>query len=264
MPEFPDRRLPMDAILFCADCEHEFGKAKNHALGFYFICPAEKDKNTPHLARVILDQRAARAWLLWERRLLAFQTKWSPFGALRRLKFLCNMQAGPYVIASTFLLCLALPAWEWLMLVPGLSGCILRVILFGLVCWRFVDLFVTNVSITFTSRFAANPVRSVVYSFAGYIQVALSFALVYVILGHPHFVKDADPISAVFFSFATIATVGYGDLMPVTTLARLVVAGELVLGLFFVAIIIAQVAGWTSSSRREEGEYPIEKLRSDE
>ena len=68
-------------------------------------------------------------------------------------------------------------------------------------------------------------------------------------------------MESVFYSFATIATVGYGDLSPSTNLARLLVVLELILGLFFVAIILAQVAGWATKSRREEGDYPIEDLK---
>jgi ABC-type dipeptide/oligopeptide/nickel transport system permease component len=55
--------------------------------------------------------------------------------------------------------------------------------------------------------------------------------------------------------------VGYGNLLPTTNWARFLVTLELVAGLAFLAIIIAVVAGWAASSRREEGEYPIDDLR---
>jgi Na+/H+-dicarboxylate symporter len=95
----------------------------------------------------------------------------------------------------------------------------------------------------------------------GYIQIALSFAFFYIAIGNGHFVSEVTPIASIFFSFATIATVGYGDLSPTTSLAQLIVVLELVLGLFFVTIILAQVAGWATKSRREEGDYPIQDLQ---
>jgi hypothetical membrane protein len=99
-------------------------------------------------------------------------------------------------------------------------------------------------------------------SFIAYVQVVLCFAFWYLVLGQSEFQKPVTPVSVVFYSLATIATVGYGDLRPLTPSAQLLVALELVAGLFFVAIIIAQVAGWLSATRREAGIFAVDGLRS--
>jgi len=252
-------RFPQDVIFFCADCNCSFGKAKNENLGLHFICPNEKKENPPHLARIILDQQSAKTWLRWERKLLNFQTRLSPFSCLRKLW--SKMEAGTYVASSTVFLLTVISIWPLLLVLPPILRCPLSTVLVALVMWRFIDIFVTNVSITFTSRFPANPIRSVLYSLVGYVQIALSFAFFYVALGSDHFSKKVDAVGSVFYSFGTIATVGYGDLSPSTDLARVLVVLELILGLFFVAIILAQVAGWATKSRREEGDYSIEDLR---
>jgi len=138
------------------------------------------------------------------------------------------------------------------------------VVLFALIFWRVIDIYLTNISITFTSRFPSNPIRSVLYSFVGYVQIALCYAFLYVVLGSSQFdFKNVTPTDAIFFSIGTMATVGYGDLKPATEGAKILVASELVLGLFFVAIIIAQVASWAMLSKREAGWYKIEDLKAD-
>jgi uncharacterized membrane protein len=46
-----------------------------------------------------------------------------------------------------------------------------------------------------------------------------------------------------FFSFATLTTVGYGDITPVTTQARSFAIVEAVYGVLYSAILIARVVG---------------------
>jgi hypothetical protein len=258
VPDSKKARFPQDVIFFCADCNKSFGKARNENLGLHFICPSEKEGETPHFARIILDQRPAKTWLRWERKLLDFQTRFSPFMLLRRLW--PKMEAGVYVLISTVFLLAAIIVWPLLLTLPSVIRWPLSAVFLALAIWRFVDIFVTNVSIAFTSRFPANPIRSVLYSIAGYVQIALSFAFFYVALGSDHFCKNVTAVGSIFYSFGTIATVGYGDLSPSTNVARLLVVLELILGLSFVAIILAQVAGWATKSRREEGDYSIEDL----
>jgi hypothetical protein len=245
--------------LFCADCDHDFGPARHETLGLHFICPNEPQEGPPHLARAILDEPPAKTWLRWEKKLFNFQRTFSPFMVLRKLKR--DMEAGTYICISMAFLLVAIVLWHFLSMLPATLRCLLGLFILGLVLWRFIDIFLTNISITFTSRFPANPIRSVLYSLMGYIQIALSFAFFYIAMENEHFTKDVTPVASVFFSFGTIATVGYGDLSPTTLLARLLVVLELILGLFFVAIILAQVAGWATKSRREEGDYPIQDLR---
>jgi len=261
MPDLNKARFPQDVIFFCADCNKPFGKARNETLGLHFICPAEKNGEPPHLARVILDKPPAKTWLRWERRLLEFQMKYSPFRPLRGL--FPSIEAGAYTLISTVFLLAVIPVWPLLSTLPLCIDWLLSVLLIAIAIWRFVDIFVTNISITFTSRFPANPIRSVLYSVVGYIQIALSFAFFYVVLGKGNFKSEVGAVASIFYSFGTIATVGYGDLSPVTDLARLLVVLELILGLFFVAIILGQVAGWATKSRREEGDYPIDELAAE-
>ena len=44
-----------------------------------------------------------------------------------------------------------------------------------------------------------------------------------------------------YFSFTTITTLGYGDVLPASHLARVLATGEAVLGQLFIAILIARL-----------------------
>lgn len=53
-----------------------------------------------------------------------------------------------------------------------------------------------------------------------------------------------------YFSFTTLTTLGYGDMVPVHPVARLLASGEAVLGQLFVAIFIARLVSLEVSQRR--------------
>lgn len=96
---------------------------------------------------------------------------------------------------------------------------------------------------------------------AGYIMLALLWAFVYALLdsvdrGSFSLGKtSAEPsnifFSLLYFSFSTLTTVGFGDITPVSDEARSLVMIEQVTGVFFVAVLIARLAGLYP--RREAG-----------
>jgi len=95
-----------------------------------------------------------------------------------------------------------------------------------------------------------------------YLLIAFSFAQVYLlVLG---WVPDSFqlPIPAdqrtpqalqgdmIYFSLITLATVGYGDILPTTDLTRTLAVIEAVIGQFYVAVIVAVFVGMYASQRR--------------
>lgn len=54
--------------------------------------------------------------------------------------------------------------------------------------------------------------------------------------------------TATYFSFVTITTLGYGDISPVLPLARFLVTMEAVVGVFYMAIVVASLIGVRLSS----------------
>src|SRR5881296_957657 len=53
--------------------------------------------------------------------------------------------------------------------------------------------------------------------------------------------------NAFYFSFVTLSTVGYGDITPVSKVARMLAAMEAMTGLFYVAILIARLVSLYSA-----------------
>jgi voltage-gated potassium channel len=100
-----------------------------------------------------------------------------------------------------------------------------------------------------------------------YFMIGLVFAFFYIALFNfspDHFAVSAraaesgcnitDENIFIYFSYVTMTTLGYGDVTPVTTLARVLVQMETLLGQLFLAIFIARlvgmhIAGWEGARR---------------
>jgi hypothetical protein len=49
---------------------------------------------------------------------------------------------------------------------------------------------------------------------------------------------------ALYFSFITLSTIGYGDITPVTGIARLVLVGEIIFGVVLMLFAFAEIAAY--------------------
>jgi voltage-gated potassium channel len=95
-------------------------------------------------------------------------------------------------------------------------------------------------------------------AFVAYLLLAFAFALIYnfMILRSPDSFKGALSTNnhfgdVIYFSLVTIATLGYGDIVPATNAARTVATIEAVIGQFYVAVIVAVLVGLFISQRME-------------
>ena len=95
-----------------------------------------------------------------------------------------------------------------------------------------------------------------------YVLIALVFARIYVLLlGFDPQSFDL-PVAAVerapdllqadmlYFSLVTLATVGYGDILPASETARMLAVIEATVGQFYVAVIVAAFVGMYAARRR--------------
>ena len=98
-----------------------------------------------------------------------------------------------------------------------------------------------------------------------YLLIAMIFAQIYALLmiWEPasfkfpsSVVMDSDNIirsDLVYFSLVTIATLGYGDIVPQMGLAKMLVVVEAVVGQFYVAVLVAWLVGMLISQSLRPG-----------
>lgn len=94
--------------------------------------------------------------------------------------------------------------------------------------------------------------NKIVGSVALYLLIGLIFSIFYVILLEfsPHALKGVEPDLwynnmpvMTYFSFVTLATLGYGDISPATPMAQVIAIIEAITGLFYMAVIVAGLIG---------------------
>jgi len=93
---------------------------------------------------------------------------------------------------------------------------------------------------------------------SGYLILGLLWVLAYMLVARaapdsftltagPADHRSMDGFTAFYFSFATLTTVGYGDIAPVSNVARMLAVMEAVTGLFYVAVLISRLVALYSS-----------------
>jgi hypothetical protein len=97
---------------------------------------------------------------------------------------------------------------------------------------------------------------------AVYLIVGLIWAFAYILVAslNPHAFSSSNPneqmvrFQALYFSFITLTTTGYGDIVPVSKIARLLAMTEAVAGMFYTTILIARLVALYAGSRKESSE----------
>jgi hypothetical protein len=88
-----------------------------------------------------------------------------------------------------------------------------------------------------------NLIARVLSVFYAYMAVAIVFSALYRLLEHNNpksfSASFGSWFDAIYFSFVTITTVGYGDIYPITMPARIMVILEVLLGLLLLVIMLA-------------------------
>src|SRR6059058_2399278 len=122
----------------------------------------------------------------------------------------------------------------------------------GLVAFVVVNL------LRFVLRAPSVDVEVLCASISAYLMLGLIWTMAYWLVdqltpgGAFSFNTNAGPRSingfnAFYFSFITLSTVGYGDITPVSTIARWLAAMEAMTGLLYVAVLIARLVSLYSS-----------------
>jgi voltage-gated potassium channel len=109
-------------------------------------------------------------------------------------------------------------------------------------------------TLTFDSIFA---------TVAAYLLVAILFTQIYLCMMTWNPASFSLPVAVAgrapdlllgdmtYFSLVTLATVGYGDILPATSTARMLAMIQAVIGQFYLAVVVALFVGMYSSQRRD-------------
>jgi hypothetical protein len=93
---------------------------------------------------------------------------------------------------------------------------------------------------------------------AAYLLSGLAWSLAYALVGRldpnsfvftlgPKSGESMNGFTGLYFSFITLSTVGYGDIIPVSGVARMLAIVEAMFGMFYVTLLIARLVSLYSS-----------------
>jgi hypothetical protein len=234
-------RLPAPISVYCAHCRERLGDSEEKYLYTRVCCP----KNPKHIAAVVKGG-SGEFWLRIEALILKWEAECSPIRWFNTWGGLFTGRAGWYLAARFVLLILFLVMGYYLPASPIWRG-VLAVFFTLCILLLLWDTLVSNTSIAFVSRFPANPLRTAILTAFAFVQIAIAFAVLYILYGD--FNRNLNPISAIYFSFVTITTLGYGDihLTQEAWLGQLIVICQLVVGVYFAGTILAVVASWSNA-----------------
>ncbi|MGB7818825.1 MAG: potassium channel family protein [Ornithinibacter sp.] len=99
--------------------------------------------------------------------------------------------------------------------------------------------------------------RTVLGSVAAYLQIALAYAATFSAVAAwsdtPPFGEPQPSSAYTYVSLTSISTLGVGDLVPATELARLLVSSEAIIGQVFLVTVVAIVVSSFAEARRRGG-----------
>jgi hypothetical protein len=132
-----------------------------------------------------------------------------------------------------------------------------------LVAGLVLIIFVIGHLLRFILRAASVNTEVLCASISAYLMLGLLWAMAYWLVdrltpgGAFSFNTSMGPQSmngftGFYFSFVTLSTVGYGDITPVSTIARWLAAMEAMTGLLYVAVLIARLVSLYSATKQAE------------
>lgn len=111
--------------------------------------------------------------------------------------------------------------------------------------WTFIGLFAAAVALRFAMRGAKVDAEHLFAALSAYLLAGIYFGLLFWALEqiHPGTVSAShfSRTGAIYYSFVTLATIGYGDIVPLTDVARALAIVEGIGGQLFLAVLVARL-----------------------
>ncbi|MCK5819571.1 MAG: hypothetical protein KAH18_10060 [Psychromonas sp.] len=130
--------------------------------------------------------------------------------------------------------------------------------LFFMLIFFFITLKLATEQALFSGKITAN---NLIGSICIYLILGLIWVMLYLLLmeflpqsfsGFSGQTWQDNFSDTIYFSFVTLTTLGYGDIRPLTPLARFLVYSEVVIGVFYMAIVVSSLVGANISKIKAE------------
>jgi Ion channel len=148
------------------------------------------------------------------------------------------------LLAVMIALWLARPVTDWFEL-RALSAMTLG-------AWTLIGLFAAALALRFAMGGAKVDAEHLFAALSAYLLAGIYFGLLYWVLEQLHpgtfATSNFSRTGATYFSFVTLATIGYGDIVPRTDVARSLAIVEGVGGQLFLAVLVARLLSLYSKS----------------
>ena len=125
---------------------------------------------------------------------------------------------------------------------------------------QFIHLFLMLLFFFITLKLAAEQalfsgeitINSLIGAICIYLLLGLIWVMLYLLLiefipqsftGFSGITWQENFSDVIYFSFVTLTTLGYGDILPINPLARFLVYSEVIVGVFYMAIVVSSLVG---------------------
>jgi len=159
-----------------------------------------------------------------------------------------GVRSRPFVLLGILVVWLARPFTLWLE-DPALSATTLGI-------WTVIGLLAAAAALRFAMRASKVDAEHLYAALSAYLLAGIYFGLLYWVLEQIRPGTFSAPIrfsqtSAIYFSFVTLATLGYGDVVPRGDIARGIAIVEGVGGQLFLAVLVARLVSLYSKPAGE-------------
>ena len=121
--------------------------------------------------------------------------------------------------------------------------------------WTFLGLCAAVAALRFALHSTNVEAEHLFAALSSYLLAGLYFGLLYWALEQIHpgtlTASNFSRVGAIYYSFVTLATIGYGDIVPRTDLARGLAIVEGIGGQLFLAVLVARLLSMYSAPRRD-------------
>jgi len=121
--------------------------------------------------------------------------------------------------------------------------------------WTLIGLVAAGLALRFALRGSRITPERLYAALSAYLLAGIYFGLLYWVIeqvqaGSFNAAGNLTRDGAVYFSFVVLATLGFGDIVPLTDVARGITVVEAVGGQLFLAVLVARLVGSYSNSKK--------------